>query len=99
MNLQIDPRGSLPTALKIIAPPNFNFTQNCLVEGGPDIQNCMRKRALSNGRDTAMLQTKSDGLDRPVAILIKVISPNMTPSTTAWFVWVWCYHYRDFCSF
>jgi len=87
VQIRIDPKGSAPTELKVVLPPLFNFTENCLVSGMPTITACIPKRPLDDGRQVATLQTEDAGLlEPPKDLRIRVRTPDKTPPTRAWFI-------------
>jgi len=87
VKIDLDPKGSAPTELKVVLPPLFNFTDNCLVSGMPVFTACVPKRALDDGRQVASIQIEDAGLIAPAKDLrIRVRTPDKTPPTRAWFI-------------
>eukprot|EP00398_MALV-I-01_sp_L67-1_P000018 gene18-57_t len=87
IKLIIDPKGSRPTEITLVAPTDFIFPEDCLVDGGGEITSCNPRKAMG-GRMTAMLATDEAGLsDNPDRrIVIRAVSPIRTPSSKNWFV-------------
>jgi hypothetical protein len=84
LKLEIDPKGSFPTELQVYAPPDFNFTADCLISGPKEVISCQPKKAVE-GRETAVIVLSEDGLVGPPDNLrIKVMTPNETPSNREW---------------
>jgi len=87
VKIDLDPKGSAPTELKVVLPPLFNFTDQCLVSGFPVFTACIPMRALDDGRQVATLQIEDAGLLAPAKDLrIRVRTPDKTPPTRAWFI-------------
>merc|ERR1719409_734888 len=87
VKIRLNPKGTAPTELQLVAPPQFNFTSNCLVNGGKDIISCMPKKTIADGRKTAVLTCRETGLrEAPEDLRIVVRTPAKTPSTKAWFL-------------
>jgi len=86
LRLDIDPKGSRPTELQVYAPPSFNFTSDCLLDGPKEVLSCQPKKAIE-GRETAVIVLTEDGLIGPPDNLrIKVKTPDGTPSNREWLV-------------
>lgn len=92
VELTVDPKSTSPTALYLVAPPLFNFTQNCLVNGGDsgEIVSCTLQRPDSMGRATALLITRAGGLTAPTSlVVITVTTPaqdSIYPAFRKWFI-------------
>jgi hypothetical protein len=89
VSLTITPILTIPTELRIVAPLGFNFTQqNCLVAGLPVIVSCTPSEPIADGRSTALLRTRDEGLrlPPPTDLRIRVTTPKATPIDRDWCV-------------
>jgi len=84
----IDPKTTRPTEFIIVAPPGFNFTENCLVRSGDNNEIIACAQAADvGGHAAARLTTKAGGLDRRTEfVIIEITSPASTPMDRNWFV-------------
>lgn len=86
VSLLIDPQQTTPTSLVLVAPLGFNFTSNCLVNGGGFILGCEPSRSIA-GLPAATLACKHGGLNEVITNLrVKVTTPDATPDIRSWFV-------------
>jgi hypothetical protein len=84
LKLNINPKGSRPTELNVYAPSKFNFTQDCLISGPPEVISCQPDKPLF-GREKAVLTLTDDGLvDPPDNLRIRVLTPESTPKNADW---------------
>jgi len=84
--LVIDPKSATPDELIIIAPPGFNFTENCLVNNGEfgQVKSCGYYGAVA-GRAAAILKTERlTGILQYVTLAIT--TPDQNPALTSWFM-------------
>lgn len=86
--LAIDPLNTHPIEIKVISPPNLNFTTgSCLSEMNmaTNIISCQPQQPI-NGHAQARLLTTQGGLNGPVAVTLKMITPSSTPAKLQWYV-------------
>jgi hypothetical protein len=87
VRLDIEPNNTRPMELRVIAPPNFNFTTPCLVDGPPEVLACTPAKPLPSGREVALIVLNEEGLiSNPQNLVISVITPASTPSTRNWLI-------------
>jgi hypothetical protein len=85
VEMTIDPKGLMPTEFLMVAPKDYNFTDNCLHDGGKnnEIQSCVRTTDFA-GRQAAILTVKEPGLVAPVTdLVIKVVCPGRPQAETS----------------
>jgi len=86
--IRIDPKNTRPTEFLVVAPPGFNFTEDCLVEPGDDneIVSCAAAGNVA-GFASARLVAKPGGLGRPTQyVVIRITTPATTPIERSWYV-------------
>jgi len=86
--VRVDPKTVVPTQLRIIAPPGFNFTDDCLVNGGDngEIVSCRRSTDIAS-RASAILRTQPGGINVETSyVIIKIVTPDQTGQDRSWFV-------------
>jgi hypothetical protein len=86
--MTIDPRGTMPTEFLMVAPDNYNFTENCLVQGGAngEIIACYRIEDVA-GRQAAALVVKPPGLLKPLEdVIIAIVCPRAPQEEMAWYL-------------
>jgi len=89
VTMTIDPRGARPTEFLIVAPKNFNFTEDCLTKGGLDdeIWQCFKTDPVAD-RQAAVLKVRNPmGLLVPLTgLIIKVIMPDRPQAELSWYM-------------
>lgn len=86
--LNLEPRGTRPNEILLVAPDGFNFTEDCLHDGGTtgEIVSCQRTTPVA-GREAAVIRAIPTGLSRPPQYLvIKIITPSMSAPDPAWYL-------------
>jgi len=84
----VKPKATRPTELIVVAPPQFNFTTDCLVSGGlnNEVQSCYRTGNVAN-RAAAVIVCREGGLLAPPEdVRIRIIAPAATLGDSSWFV-------------
>lgn len=87
VEVQVDPVGTSLTHLLVVAPPLFNFTDNCLVEAGTGnvALSCERTSQVA-GREAALITYREPGLTAPTELVkISVISPAANAAAPSWY--------------
>jgi len=86
--LNFDPKGTLPNEILLVAPDAFNFTENCLHDGGTtgEILTCERTLPVA-GREAALIRGLETGITRPPQYLvIKIVTPSQSAEEPSWFM-------------
>ncbi|CAJ1451405.1 unnamed protein product [Effrenium voratum] len=91
VSLDVTPALAAPTALRVISPLGFNFTENCMAPGESIyISDCQPGQPTPSGRSTATLTVRGApavGLEGAArGILVKIMSPTQTPVAKEWFI-------------
>lgn len=91
VSLDVTPALASPTALRVIAPLGFNFTETCYGPGESQyISECVPGQPTPSGRSTAELTVRGApavGLQGAArGILVRVQSPSQTPVAREWFI-------------
>jgi hypothetical protein len=81
--INIDPMMSSPTLLILVAPENYVFPADCLVQGGQFIHSCAPSGNFE-GYPTATFD--ADALFNPISITFKVRTPRHTPEQNRWYL-------------
>lgn len=84
--VSFDPQSTNPDQLILVAPSGFNFTSNCLINGGPnnEVLSCTIIGDIA-GRAAAKLTTVR--LSGPVeGFVLGVTTPPQSPSNPGWYV-------------
>jgi len=90
VTMTIDPEAAHPNAIRVVAPPNFNFTGStvdaCLVAPTAEVLGC-EKSDLVIGRESVILRCPQGGLSEN-SFEVKIIAtcPDETPSAKEWFI-------------
>jgi len=80
-----------PDELMIVAPPGFNFTENCLVNAGqtstvnPALKSCTQEGNVA-GRAYARLKTVTRLSGTLQFVTIRITTPDSNPSQRSWYV-------------
>jgi len=88
VEVSIDPKGTMPTQLLMVAPINYNFTANCLHNGGKNSQilSCSRTAPVAN-REAAILTLAEPGLLAPMTdLIINIVCPPKPQSEMSWYL-------------
>jgi hypothetical protein len=86
VSLSVDPRGSNPTELILVAPHHFNITDNCLVDGASAVASCVRTADVF-GRQAALLRIPEPGLLTSVSgILLMIITARASAAAPSWYL-------------
>eukprot|EP00747_Dinoflagellata_sp_TGD_P114215 gnl/TRDRNA2_/TRDRNA2_171884_c2_seq2.p1 gnl/TRDRNA2_/TRDRNA2_171884_c2~~gnl/TRDRNA2_/TRDRNA2_171884_c2_seq2.p1 ORF type:complete len:1154 (-),score=217.53 gnl/TRDRNA2_/TRDRNA2_171884_c2_seq2:87-3071(-) len=88
VELQVDPKGARPTELVLVAPPFFDFPDNCLYDAGQkaEVKSCERTMPVK-GLAAAKLTLQDGGLREPTEYLrIIVKTPASNIGTMSWFM-------------
>jgi len=87
VEVQINPLGTMPTECLVVAPPLFNFTENCLADAGTDkvAMSCERTSPVA-GQEAALIKFSGAGL-RTVSEFVKinVITPASNAPNPSWY--------------
>ncbi|KAF4671964.1 protein arginine methyltransferase 10 [Perkinsus chesapeaki] len=92
VSLVLDPQGSKPDILYLVAPPDFTFaTPDCLHQyRGTDIRGCRPTTLdLPDGtqRQAAVLLARLGGLQSsPQSLKLSVLTPKQSPNATEWYI-------------
>jgi len=93
VEIVLDPKSAVPQEFLLMAPPMFNFTDDCLVRGGEsnEIESCTRiEDEPMSGRAQALLRASGAGLAAPSDfVVIRINTPAMDASDARnrmWFV-------------
>jgi len=87
VGIYVEPGINAPTSLVVVAPLLFNFSTDCLVNGGGFVSSCSPNTPMPDGRKTALLKVLEPGLQRPTTgLIIKVQTPAKAPLNKAWFI-------------
>jgi hypothetical protein len=90
VTMTIDPEAARPNAIRIVAPPRFNFTgstiDTCLVEPTAEVHSC-EPGGFVAGRESVILRCPEAGLsEESFQVQIVVTCPDKTPSSKGWFL-------------
>merc|ERR1719240_328843 len=86
----IDPEAAHPNAIRVVAPPHFNFTggsfDTCLVAPTNEVRSCEPGGFIA-GRESVILRCPPAGLsEESFQVQIVVTCPDKTPSSKGWFL-------------
>lgn len=87
--VSIDPKGMAPTEAIVVAPPGFNFTEDCLESPGDnnELVSCEYLPGLIAGRSSAKLTFQESGLLQPTSyVMIKIVTPADNQDQRTWYV-------------
>jgi hypothetical protein len=87
VEVQIDPMGTKMNELIVVAPPLFNFTENCLVEKGEgEVALSCERTAPVAGREAALIRYIEGGLTQVTELVkITVITPATNAPDPTWY--------------
>jgi len=87
VEVQVDPVGTMLNELVVVAPPLFNFTENCLERSGIGgvAVSCERTTPVA-GREAALIRYVSTGLISTTELVkIFVVTPAANAPNPAWY--------------
>lgn len=90
VEVSINPMGTMPTEVLVVAPPLFNFTEECLVNAGTgDVAvSCVRTSPVA-GREAALVRFREPGLAKTSEFVqITVMTPAQNAPNPAWYAQV-----------
>jgi hypothetical protein len=87
VEVSINPMGTQPTEVLVVAPPLFNFTDDCLVNAGTGglALSCTRSATVA-GREAALIRFREPGLQQTSEFVqVEVMTPSANAPNPSWY--------------